>query len=354
MEKINPNEFSKKKTDKAGKILSTPGITEEEKFLAIAVSDNWRAAHSYPMHIFKKRLKSVSEKIDKNSLSVQRLKRIPSILKKLNRSYDGKKATMNLTQMQDIAGCRVVMSNIKLVNKLYVDEYLHGNLKHKKVNDKNYILNPKSDGYRGIHIVYKYFSDKGKTEFNGLLVEIQIRSKIQHIWATAVETVDFFTKQAIKSNEGELDWTEFFKLVSSAFAKLEKCTGIIGTPDSEKELYLKIKQYETKLEVIKKMKYWKESIRLFNSTNIEKKSHFFLLELDTIQEVLTITPYSKPQEQKAILDYSKAEKKIINKHEYDVVLVGVDKAKDLEKAYPNYFVDCGEFLKYLEKIVNKY
>ena len=57
-------------------------------------------------------------------------------------------------------------------------------------------------------------------EFNGLRVEVQIRSKLQHFWATAIETVDFFTRQAIKSSEGHPDWVDFFKLVSSAFAKM--------------------------------------------------------------------------------------------------------------------------------------
>ena len=42
------------------------------------------------------------------------------------------------------------------------------------------------------------------------------------------------------------------------------------------------------------------------------------------------------------------------KKEYDVVLVGADSSTDLEKAYPNYFVDTQEFLQYLEKIIRKY
>jgi len=37
-----------------------------------------------------------------------------------------------------------------------------------------------------------------------------------------------------------------------------------------------------------------------------------------------------------------------------VVLVGADDSTDLEKAYPNYFVDTDEFLRYLKKIVDKY
>ncbi|MBU0460865.1 MAG: RelA/SpoT domain-containing protein [Nanoarchaeota archaeon] len=354
MKKVNPKVFSKSQTDLAGEILRNPLSSEEDKNNALEVLSNWRGAHSYPMHVFKQRLKNVSEKIDQDALSAQRLKRVPSIIKKIDRKYNGKKATMKLTQMQDIAGCRVVMSDVLLAKKLYQEYYIKSDLKHKKVNEKDYIAHPKKDGYRSIHLIYKYYSDKGKVDYNGLLVEVQIRSKLQHIWATAVETVDFFTRQAIKSNQGQEDWIDFFRLVSSAFAKFEDCPTILGTPEDEKQLYSLIKQKEIELQVRAKMSHWTKSIKLFDNLKNKKNLHFFLLELDTIQEKLTISAYSKRQEQKAILDYSTAEKKIYGKREYDVVLVGADTVKDLKKAYPNYFLDTKEFLIYLNKILNKY
>ncbi len=354
MKPINPHKFSKTKTDNAGVTLCNKKSSEENKNNALEILSNWRAAHSYPMHIFKKRLKSVSEKIDKNALSAQRLKRVPSILKKLKRKYGSNRATMKLTQMQDIAGCRVVMSNVKLVKKLYKDYYLGSDLKHKKVNEKDYISNPKEDGYRSLHLIYRYNSDKGKDMYNGLLVEVQIRSKLQHIWATAVETVGFFTGQAIKSNEGEKEWNLFFKLMGSAFAKLEGYSSIPNTPDNEKELYSLIKKKEKELNVRTKMEKWTKSIKLFDDLKQKKDLHFFLLELDTIQEKLTISAYSRRQEEKAINDYAIAEKKIYGMKEYDVVLVGADTIQDLKKAYPNYFLDTKEFIVSLNKILNKY
>lgn len=354
MKKVNPKEFSKSQTDIAGDILRNPNSSKEEKNRALEILSNWRGAHSYPMHVFKKRLKNVSEKIDPKALSAQRLKRVPSIIKKLNRKYNGKKATMKLTQMQDIAGCRAVMSNVSLARKLYQDCYVRGDIKHKRVNEKDYISFPKKDGYRSIHLIYKYYSDKkGRIDFNGLLVEVQIRSKLQHIWATAVETVDFFTRQAIKSNQGQNDWAYFFRMVSSAFAKFENCPTIPRTPKDEKVLYEIIKQKEAELQVRTKMDRWAKSLKLFDNLRNKKNLHYFLLELDTIQEKLTISAYSKRQEQKAIFDYAMAEKKIYGKGEYDVVLVGADTFKDLKKAYPNYFLDTKEFLIYLNKILNK-
>ncbi len=350
-----PKGYSKSKVDWAGDTLISETSSTDEKEKALEILDNWRAIHRYPMHIFKKRLKRVSEKMHKEALSVQRLKRLPSILKKLQRKYYGNKPTMKLSQMQDIAGCRVVMDNVELARKFYKENYIRGDLKHKKVNEKDYITYPKEDGYRSVHLIYKYNSDKeGKKDYNGLLVEIQIRSKLQHLWATAIETVDFFTRQAIKSNEGQKEWMDFFKLVSSAFAIMENTSLVPNTPSNRKKLYSQIKEKEKELKVIKIMKGWAEAIRVFEKAVKEKpKLQFFLLELDIAQEKLNISGYTENQEEKAISDYARVEKRNQGKKEYDVVLVGADTTNDLKKAYPNYFVDTGEFLINLQKVLAK-
>jgi hypothetical protein len=205
--------------------------------------------------------------------------------------------------------------------------------------------------------VYEYNSDKGRKEYNGLLIEIQIRSKLQHLWATAIETVDFFTRQAIKSNEGEKEWMDFFRLVSSAFAKIENCPIVPDTIGDEKKLYLEIKKKEKELNVITKMSSWTNAMKFFTS-NVKKKFDknvkFFLLELDILGEKLDIRVYSKEQEQEAITEYSKLEKRHAGQKDYDVVLVGFNDINDLKNAYPKYFVDTAEFLSYLKRIITKY
>ena len=50
----------------------------------------------------------------------------------------------------------------------------------------DYITTPKDSGYRGVHLIYRYYSDKNET-FNGLKIEVQIRTALQHAWATAVD-----------------------------------------------------------------------------------------------------------------------------------------------------------------------
>jgi putative GTP pyrophosphokinase len=133
---------------------------------------------------------------------------------------------------------------------------------------------------------------------------------------------------------------------------MEKTPLVPNTPTNLKELYFKIKEKEKELQVIKIMKGWASAVRVFRKVAKEKPNlKFFLLELDVLQEKLNLTGYSKEDEEKAISDYSRAERINQNNRSYDVVLVGADKTSDLEKAYPNYFVDTREFLGHLGKIL---
>lgn len=253
--------------------------------------------------------------------------------------------------MQDIGGCRTVLSNVSLVRKLgnlYIDKRKSRGLKHKKVNEKDYIKNPKADGYRSLHLIYKYKSDK-KSTYDGLLVEIQIRSRIQHAWATAVETVDLFTKQAIKSNEGRPEWMEFFKLVSLAFALMEGESPVPGTPADPIELKREIKKKVGELRVFQKMEKWTKAITIIEPKM--KELHFFLLVLDVSEqdkEKLEIRGYLKDSERTATDQYLEAEKSQGRDPNKDVVLVAADSINELRKAYPNYFIDTSHFLTYLK------
>jgi len=161
MNVVAPLKYSRKQVDKAGETLRK-GASDKEESTALEILGAWRAIHIHPMQVFRNRLDRVSQEIDKRSLCAQRLKRVPSIIKKLARY------TSRLTQIQDIAGCRVVMPNIESARLLYEKKYLRGDLKHELINTQDYVANPKMDGYRSIHLVYKYKSDKERKQiYNG-------------------------------------------------------------------------------------------------------------------------------------------------------------------------------------------
>jgi len=343
--------YSAKEINNAGEILKNEDSPKEEINDATKILDNFRASHSYPLHVFQVNLKNNSLRKDKNALVSQRLKRVSSVIKKLNRIYDNN-SSIRLFQIQDIAGCRVVVKNHSTAKELF-ELYIAGrNLRHNFLKSNDYITYPKSDGYRSFHVVYEFESDKEKKIHNGRKIEIQIRTKLQHLWATAVETVDFFTRQSLKLNEGKPDWAEFFKMVSSAFAIKENCPVVNGTPTNKNELYSKIREWEKELDVINKLTKWSDALRLIDDKQLKNSTaKFFLLELDIGREDLFIQTYEQKQEQEATKEYANLEKKYKDQKDYDIVLVGVNAAKDLKKAYPNYFIDTTDFVKELREVL---
>lgn len=340
--------YSKNQINNAGDVLISSSSTQDQLNNALDVLTNWRSSHSFPLHTFAVRLKRVSRQVDSTAVVTRRLKRISSILNKLKRDQTSK---MKMSRMQDIGGCRSVLSNINKVNELVELYEKSRGLKHKLSNRKDYIQNPKPDGYRSFHLVYKYYSDKSK-EYDGLLIEIQIRTNLQHYWATAVETVDHFTRQAIKSNEGEKDWMDFFKLVSSAFANMEKMPIVPDTPTDKKELRKQLQELAGKLKVVKKMNEWARIHKIIEDFEKDAKNKFdyYLLNLDLTTKELKISAYKKSQEEFANSEYSRMEERMLkNKEDRDIVLVSADTTKELRKAYPNYFLDTKEFVNKLNE-----
>ena len=196
--------YSRTQVNKAGNILLDSNPPDSEFEWAIEVLNNWRSCHAYPINNFQATLRDKIFRLGfKKPIVAQRLKRQTSILNKLNR-FD----SMKLSQMQDIGGLRAVVNTLKQV-RLLEDDYLNSNFKHTPMKTTDYINNPKSSGYRSVHLIYKY-RNKSKPAYDGLLIELQIRTKLQHAWATAVETMGTFLKQALKSSEGEREWLEFF------------------------------------------------------------------------------------------------------------------------------------------------
>ena len=80
---------------------------------------------------------------------------------------------------------------------------------HELHTSRDYIQHPKPSGYRSIHLVYKY-KNPISPEYNGLFVELQIRTRLQLAWATAVETMGTYLGHALKSSEGPERWLDFF------------------------------------------------------------------------------------------------------------------------------------------------
>lgn len=338
-------EFKRSQVDKAGEILANENYDNIEEYVwAYQVMNNWRASHGYPVNTFQATLRNKLSHIDVNAIVAQRIKRAPSIINKLQRFN-----TMNLSQMQDIGGLRAVVGSINKVRQLEND-YRKSKFKHKLYGSNDYIETPKTDGYRSLHLKFKYSNSKAKI-YDNLSVELQIRTYLQHSWATAVETMGTFLGQALKSNRGDKKWLDFFEVASTSFAHIEECNLIPGyTHLSKSDTFDLLIRTEQKLGVLDKLRGF--SIAANSITANHRPASYHLIVLDSTGKKLQITPYSTAQLGQATEDYSKIELRATKGELLDAVLVSAGPIAKLRKAYPNFFLDTHEFIKQIKKIAS--
>lgn len=342
---IIKRKYSNKEVNRAGNILKENNPDHPEINWAEDVLTNWRSLHSYPINTFQATLREKLKVIDNNAIVAQRLKRTPSIIAKLRR-FD----SMQLSRMQDVAGLRAVVKNIKIVRELE-DNYKKSHFDHELKDEKDYIINPKSTGYRGIHLVYRY-RNHNVPGVDGLMLELQLRTKLQHAWATAVETTGTFLDHALKSSEGPEEWLEFFSIAGSAFAYLEKCKPLEKYSKlSEKANYKLLIQKFKLMDVEKKLNGYTVAAQSITQDTSLGKYHLIILNLATRR--LKILNFGRQRFDEANDKYTEIEKSIVAGEPLQVVLVSTSSIKTLRQAYPNYFLDTQGFLQLISFIEKK-
>lgn len=333
---------TKKQVRRAGDNIRA-GIASKNDYEIVSF---YRSLHAQIMSSFAT---SINRKLKTNKITpkvvARRLKRLSSIEYKLKRF-----AEMKLDRMQDIAGLRVVFANLeqaKTFEQIMEQTYLKGSRKFKLLRTSDYINKPKDDGYRSIHQIYEY-QDTTKRA-----LELQLRTQLQHFWATAVEVLGITSKSKIKQGEGEEQYKEFFRLSSALFCMIEK-TKIHDDYSSftRKQICQKILELDQKYNILTML-----SGLLVSSKNIEefqKNTHYyFVIQLDMNTRRLRITGYKKSDFENAKEYYDFLEQNSKNANNIDVVLVSSDKIKTLRKAYPNYYLDSREFVEVIERAIKE-
>ncbi|MCY4653945.1 MAG: RelA/SpoT domain-containing protein [Dehalococcoidia bacterium] len=215
---------------------------------------------------------NLRRRVDDSGIVAQHLKRLPSIITKLERLD-----WVRLPQMQDIGGCRAVVGSAGEAFRLAAD-FVDSRIRHELVSHSNYIDRPRRTGYRSLHMVYSYHSDRTDI-WNGLKTEIQVRSQLQHQWATAVETVGTFLGDSLKSGVGNQDWLRFFALMSSVIAGHEGTAAVPDTPAGRSELVAEIREHDRRLGISDQLTLFQEMVfELQGIRNVD--NHWFGIELN--------------------------------------------------------------------------
>jgi hypothetical protein len=332
--------YSKKAVGRAGKSLISPA-SMDEYIESLEIMNNWRAAHAYPLNSLTNSLRYRARQINSDITISQRLKRVESIKGKLNR-FQG----MQLHRMQDIGGCRAIMPSVQEVYTLR--DLMRKDTGSELVSEDDYIENPKASGYRGVHLIYKYKSkSKKQTEHNGLFIEVQIRSPIQHAWATTVEIAGTFLGKSLKSGEGPEDWLNFFSLSGALFSTLEN---EVSNEVKNKfwEVKEEVKKLSQRITIIEQLKAF--STMTEESNHIGAEAGYFLLELRIEEMTIGLKYYPKGSLKVATEDYTMLEEAYKGEN-INVVLVAAESLATLRKSYPNYFADSRMFISVLERLI---
>lgn len=346
-----PNE-SKGQIKKAGDFLrrgfEDPTVTFDEYVQALDVAGRWRACHAYPINTFQATLRDKIRPLAGEPIVAQRLKRMPTIIDKLRRY-----PAMNLTTMQDIAGVRAILSTVKDVYAVANQYRSSKTLAHELIDEKDYIQAPRSeDGYRSVHLIYKYRNKRAPT-YDDLRVELQLRTKLQHNWATAVETMGTLLGQALKSRQGDQDWLDFFAVVASAFAHRERTTLIPRFNHlSRADTFKAIAAAEARINALYTMGGVSAAVSTISKRSPGGKSSFYhLIILDSLNRKVEIKPYDRDSVEQAMRDYGEVEARAAEGAKLEPVLVSAGPIDKLRRAYPSFFLDINEFVRIVSDII---
>lgn len=200
-------EWYKSPVDENGEVIFD-GWDLDELFEAYRCVTWWRELHARPLsnvaaglryHLDKEKAR-IEGRVD----VTQRLKRRVTMVSKLNRE-----AGMNLARMEDIAGVRARLPDLKTLQA--TSRRLRKNWQVARIRD--YVESPKPSGYRAQHLIVKR-SDR--------LVEVQLRTVRQDAWANQVEDDGRQLATDFKFGQGDEEVHAYYGVVAEAFAALDR------------------------------------------------------------------------------------------------------------------------------------
>lgn len=338
---------SREAASKAGSRLKASGGRDPE---ALAIAQAWRVQHLEPTVFCFEALTRCAEHFQGAVVSY-RLKRMRSIVRKLQRDNN----RFKLGALDDIGGCRLIVGSVREVYE--AARILDDLLEHRKIKD--YIAAPQRSGYRSYHAIYKV--PVGGITYR---IEVQIRTRLQHLWATGVEAVgevyglEYKSPDVRASLEGdERKRDRFLMLSSHLFASEEGRPGVPDVPDDLAAVRREISTICETTHLLEDLRAARSGILV--QADSDERDEYFLLCLS--REIQFFDVVGFPEFQAANDEYQRLEKEalriedgndvVIAEPEFDnVVLVKAESADSIKSSYLNYSLGVDGFISRVEQV----
>lgn len=190
---ISSSNLSKNQIDRLGNRLRKGGVGADD--LRLLNSYRQSFARDYEVVIGK-----IRDQLDLETTG-RPAKSTSSIIDKLQRE------SIRLTQVQDIAGCRIIVNDIVAQDQVVARVLALFN--KSAITDRR--AHP-SHGYRAVHIVVN-MGDKQ--------IEIQIRTMLQHVWAELSEKLSDVVDKSVKYGGGGEEIVRPLHMLSDSIHALE-------------------------------------------------------------------------------------------------------------------------------------
>jgi len=341
---------SKSAVKRAGKAIAQGRETKED----IILVDQWRASHGYVINTFQAWLKGLIKRSGIHADFAQRLKRRKTVFDKLRRKRpNGEFLISDVTSMHDFAGCRLIFETIEDLwsfRKFLRSQDTLRNVQHVLRNESqkyDYINFPKSSGYRGVHEVFRHhprshrISSISSEPWQGLLVEIQLRTRVQHAWATALEISDIIDDQRTKFELQDTLRGDFFSISSELTARRYEGLCKAHLQLTDKELCERLQEIEIKTDILRNL----STLRQFEGFDQLRKHNVLNIRVNDESE-LELQVHNRRNANLAIELANELESDLSS---VNAVYVRADNPLQLRRAYQNYFNDPIDFVEMIEK-----
>lgn len=329
--------FGRKTLEKLGRRLRDAEIPDQKDLDSLqAYRSSYKDVISEVFHIVDENAKSVC----KSAICAFRIKRIDSIIGKLRRL----RGELELKSMYDIAGCRCIVEKDAEIYKI-IAKLQQSNLQIVKIKD-NIGKRVKESGYRSVHI-YVYLEKFGDRK----QVEIQLRTKVHHNWATFVETIDHLYNLKVKEEVREEkkgtmydDFVRFHQIMSKSPNRITKDEKIFLLDTIVKHNIIGKLTNEIIQNVGWNRLQW---IEIKHSDNILEPicSYVIATKRGRTPEILGFSAFDQAEQKYYELFSS-------NKDNSNIVLLNMPNAtySQLTVAYSNYLLAGHEFMRVFNQI----